>query len=595
MNARKYARTSRREKYGKAQTDGGRKKSRFSRIQFMTVIFIFCMVVIVFRLFSLQVLQHSFYKALAEGQHAISKMLQPDRGEILSYDHYSDEPHSVATNVDVNLLYAVPKNIEDPESVAEKLISYVSLEKEELLLRLSKKDDVYEPLEHNVSDEKWEEIEKLDLPGIEATSERTRYYPEKDIFSHITGFMGYSDDKRVGQYGIEGYYDEELAGEQGMLKSEQDASGRWITVGETTLVSAKDGDDIVLTIDHAVQFFVCDKLAEAVQKHGASEGSAIVMDPSTGAILAMCNAPVFDANNYSDVEDIETFINSAVSDQYEPGSVFKPLAMAAALDMGAVTPSTTYEDTGEVKIDSYTIRNSDLKANGIQTMTNVLELSLNTGAIFSVQQIGNENFYKYVQKFGFGEKTGIELEGENSGNISSLATLRDIYAATASYGQGITVTPIQMISAYAAAVNGGQLMKPYVVEKIIKENGFEVKTEPQMVRQVISAETSRVLRAMLVSVVNKGHAARAQIPGYFVGGKTGTAQIAKTNGLGYEANRHNDTFVGFTPVDNPRFVVLTKINDPKDAAWAESTVVPLFGEIGKFLVDYYQIPPDEVE
>jgi cell division protein FtsI/penicillin-binding protein 2 len=595
MNARKYARSNKKQKYGKASANGGSKKKKFSRIHFLTAFFILCMAVIVSRLFSLQVLQHGFYKALAEGQHAISQLLQPDRGEILSYDHYSNEPHSVATNLDMNLVYAVPKSIENPEEVAEKLLSYISMSEEDLLFRLSKKDDLYEPLEHNVSDERWEEIQKLGLRGIEATSERTRLYPEKDIFSHITGFIGYSGDQRVGQYGIEGYFDKQLAGEQGLLKSEQDASGRWITVGNTTLEKAKDGDDIVLTIDHAVQFFVCDKLAESVQKHGASEGSAIVMDPSTGAVLAMCNAPVFDANDYSNVEDIETYINSAVSDQYEPGSVFKPLAMAAALDMGAVTPSTTYEDTGEVKIDSYTIRNSDLKANGIQTMTNVLELSLNTGAIFSVQQIGNENFYKYVQKFGFGEKTGIELEGENNGNISSLATFRDIYAATASYGQGITVTPIQLISAYAAAVNGGKLMKPYVVEKIIKENGFEVKTEPEIVRQVISAETSRVLRAMLVSVVKKGHAARAQIQGYFVGGKTGTAQIAKTNGVGYDASRHNDTFIGFTPVDNPKFVVLTKINDPKDAAWAESTAVPLFGEIGKFLVDYYQIPPDEVE
>ncbi|MFA6271949.1 MAG: penicillin-binding protein 2 [Patescibacteria group bacterium] len=595
MNARRYAKTTNRQKYGKASANGNGKRKKFSRIHFMTAFFILCMGVVVARLFSLQVLQHGFYEALAEGQHAISKLLLPDRGEILSFDHYSDEPHSVATNIDMNLVFAVPKQIENPEEIADKLSSYIALDKEELLSRLSKKDDIYEPLQHNVPDEKWDEIQKLNLLGIEATSERTRLYPEKDIFSHITGFMGYSDDQRVGQYGIEGYFEEELAGEQGLLKSEQDASGRWITVGNTTLEEAKDGDDIVLTIDHAVQFFVCDKLAEAVQKHGASEGSAIVMDPSTGAILAMCNAPVFDANNYSEVEDIETFINSAVSDQYEPGSVFKPLAMAAALDMGAVTPSTTYEDTGEVKIDSYTIRNSDLKANGIQTMTNVLELSLNTGAIFSVQQIGNENFYNYVQKFGFGEKTGIELEGENLGNITSLATLKDIYAATASYGQGITVTPIQLISAYAAAVNGGKLMKPYIVEKVIKENGFEVKTEPEVVRQVISAETSRVLRAMLVSVVNKGHAARAKIPGYFVGGKTGTAQIVKTNGVGYDANRHNDTFVGFMPVDNPKFVVLTKINDPKGVAWAESTTVPLFGEIGKFLVDYYQIPPDEVE
>ncbi|MFA6392397.1 MAG: penicillin-binding protein 2 [Patescibacteria group bacterium] len=593
MSAKRYAKTGKRQKYGRA--DSNRKPKRFTRINVLAGVFVFCLVVIVIRLFSLQILQHSFYEAMAAGQHAISQLLLPDRGEILSYDNYSDEPHSVATNLDVNLVFAVPKSIENPEETADKLSNYFNLDKEMLVNKLSKENDVYEPIVHNVSDEKWEELKKMEIPGVDAITERSRYYPEKETFSHLTGFIGFSDDQRVGQYGIEGYFDKELSGEQGFLNTEQDAKGTWITVGNTSLEEAKDGDSIVLTIDHAVQFFVCDKLAEAVQKHGASEGSAIVMDPSTGAVLAMCNAPIFDANNYNEVEDIETFINSAVSDQYEPGSVFKPLAMAAALDMGKVTPSSTYEDTGEVKIGKYTIRNSDLKANGIQTMTNVLELSLNTGAIYSVQQIGNEAFYQYVQDFGFGEKTGIELDGENPGDISSLSKLGDIYSATASYGQGITVTPIQLISAYAAAVNGGKLMKPYVVEKVIKENGFEVKTEPEFIRQVISAETSRTLRAMLVSVVNKGHAARAQIKGYFIGGKTGTAQIARTDGAGYDVSRHNDTFVGFTPVDDPKFVVLTKINDPKGVAWAESTAVPLFGEIMKFLVDYYQIPPDEVQ
>ncbi|MBU0612958.1 penicillin-binding protein 2 [Patescibacteria group bacterium] len=593
MNVRRYSKATKRQNYGRASSD--RKKKKFSRIHFLVAVFTVFVVAIVVRLFSLQVLQHGFYEALAEGQHAISQLLLPDRGEILAYDNYSKEPHSVATNLDVNLVFAIPKQIENPEEVSEKLLPYVDLEEEELLRRLSKEDDIYEPIEHNVSDEKWEELQQLNLPGIDATTERTRYYPEKETFSHLTGFIGFSDDQRIGQYGIEGYFDEELAGEQGFLKTEQDAGGRWITVGNTLLEEAKDGNSIILTIDHAVQFYVCDRLAEAVQRHGASEGSAIVMNPSTGAILAMCNAPEYDANNYSEVENIEVFINSAVSDQYEPGSVFKTIAMAAALDMGAVTPTSTYEDTGEVKIGKYTIRNSDLKAYGIQTMTNVLENSLNTGAIHAVQEIGNKAFYQYVSKFGFGEKTGIELEGENPGDVASLATLGDIYAATASYGQGITVTPIQLINAYAVAVNGGNLMRPYIVGKVIKENGFEVETEPEIIRQVISAETSRTIKAMLVSVVNKGHASNAQVPGYFVGGKTGTAQIAKSTGVGYESTRHNDTFVGFAPVDEPEFVVLTKINEPKDVPWAASSAAPLFGDIMKFLVDYYQIPPDEVE
>jgi cell division protein FtsI/penicillin-binding protein 2 len=593
MSAKKYTKATKRKRYAKSSSN--KKKEKFSRIHFLAAAFTIFILVIVARLFSIQILQHSLYEALAEGQHAISQLLLPDRGEILAYDHYSDDPHSVATNLDVNLVFAIPKQIENPEEVAEKLMEHFDLEEEELVSRLSKEDDIYEPIKHNVSDEKWEELQQLDLPGIDATTERTRYYPEKETFSHLTGFIGFNEDARIGQYGIEGYFDEELSGEQGFLKTEQDAAGRWITVGNTLIEEATDGNSIILTIDHAVQFYVCDKLAEAVLRHGADEGSAIVMDPSTGAILAMCNAPVFDANSYSEVENIEVFINSAVSDQYEPGSVFKPIAMAAAMDMGAVTPTSTYEDTGEVKIDRFTIRNSDLKAYGIQTMTNVLEESLNTGAIYAVQQIGNKAFYQYVEKFGFGERTGIKLEGENPGNITSLGTLGDIYAATASYGQGITVTPIQLINAYAAAVNGGVLMKPYIVDKVIKENGFEVKTEPEIIRQVITSETSRTLRAMLVSVVNKGHATRARVPGYFVGGKTGTAQIAKTNGVGYESGRHNDTFVGFAPVDDPEFVILTKINDPKDVLWAAGSAAPLFGDIMKFLVDYYQIPPDEVQ
>ena len=594
MNAKYLKKSKQRKKYSKFSS-ASKNKGQFGRINFLASVFIIFIILIVARLFSLQVLQHSFYEALAEGQHAIYQKLFPERGEIFAQDHWSDKINTITTNIDLNLVYAIPTQIEDPEKVAEAIAPYLDLSVEDILPRLSKKDDVYEPLKHNVTDEKWEAIKALNLPGLDATEEMSRFYPEGESFSHVLGFVGYQDDQRVGQYGLEGYFNEELAGQQGFLKAEQDAAGRWITIGNKLLEEAQDGDDLVLTLDYSIQFYACEKLAEAVQRHGASEGTVIIMNPKTGAIITMCNAPTFDPNNYSQTEDISVFINSAVSDQYEPGSVFKSVTMAAALDTGKVGPNTTYDDEGQVKIGSYTIRNFDGKAYGTRTMTEVLENSLNPGAIFAVQQLGNESFYDYVQRFGFGTKTGIQLEGENPGDISSLSLNKDIYSATASYGQGIAITPLQLITAYSAIANGGKLMKPYLVDKVVKQNGFEVKSEPEMVRQVISAETARTLSAMLVSVVNKGHAKGAQVPGYFIAGKTGTAQVARKDGVGYESGRHNDTFVGFAPVDDPAFVVLTKINDPKDVSWAEGSAVPLFGEIGKFLLDYYQIPPDNVE
>lgn len=593
MSIKKIHRATKRKNYF-SQSSNRSKKKRFERINLLSIIFFVLALLIVVRLFNLQIIQHNFYTALAEGQHSIYQKLFPERGEIYVQDHWSEDRHSIATNIDLNLVYAVPKQIEDPEKATETLAPLIDLPEEELLLRLSKEDDVYEPLEHNVSDEKWQAIQSLNIAGIEAIKEKARFYPEGEMFSQLVGFVGYKDDERVGQYGLEGYFEEALAGKQGFLRTEQDAGGRWITVGDTLIEEAQNGDDLILTIDYTVQFYACDKLQEAVLRHGAEEGTVIIMNPKTGAIIAMCNAPTFDPNKYSEVTDLGLFINSAVADQYEPGSVFKSITMSSALELGKVTPTTTYHDEGQVQIGKYTIRNSDSKAHGTQTMTTVLEESLNTGSIFAVQQVGNDAFYDFVQKFGLGKKTGIELEGENPGDVSPLSLKKDIYSATASYGQGITVTPLQLITAYNTIANGGKLMKPYLVDKIIKENGFEIKTEPEVKAQVISASTARTLGAMLVSVVNKGHAQRAQIPGYFVAGKTGTAQIAKQDGIGYESGRHNDTFVGFAPVDDPAFIMLTKINDPKDVDWAEGSAVPLFGEIAKFLLDYYQIPPDEV-
>ncbi|MBU0670843.1 penicillin-binding protein 2, partial [Patescibacteria group bacterium] len=474
---------------------------------------------------------------------------------------------------------------------AESLSPILNIEKKELEEKLSDSEDPYEPLKKQVSDIEVEAINELGLKGIASREELWRYYPEAGCTSHLTGFLGISDDEQKGQYGMEGYFNEELKGQAGYLKSEKDAGGRFLAIGDSLIEEAQNGDDIVLTIDKNIQFAICERLKTAVEKHGAKEGSVVVLEPKTGAILGMCNYPYFDPNKYSDVEDIEVFMDSIVADQYEPGSVFKVFTMAAGLDMGKVSPSTTYNDTGKVEIGNYTIQNSDGKAYGISDMTTVLIQSLNTGSIFVARQVGDEAFYQYVDKFGFGTPTGIPLAGENKGNISSLEKMKDIYSATASYGQGITVTPIQLAMATGAIANDGKLMKPYLVKEVHKANGFVEELEPEEVRQVLQPATANTLAAMMVKVIDEGHATMAAVPGYFFAGKTGTAQIPSESG-GYDASRHKDTFVGFGPVSDPQFVVMVKIDEPKDVMWSANSTAPLFGDIAKYLVNYLQIPPD---
>jgi cell division protein FtsI/penicillin-binding protein 2 len=572
------------------------KDRRINLLFFLIFILSF---LIIFRLFNLQVLERKFYSGLASGQHEIYEQLFAKRGEIFmkdsrfkKEDYRSLELYPLATNKEFTLVYAVPKEIEDPKKAARYLSKILGIPEEELLAKLSKKDDPYEPLKHKISDEEFVAIKNLDLKGIEFSKEIFRYYPEKNIGSHLAGFVGYNDKgEQVGQYGLEGYFNSDLAGEQGYLKSEKDLTGRLIGFAERDLKKARNGSDLILTIDRMVETVACDKIKEAVERYGAEAGSVIIMDPKTGAIIAMCSFPDFNPNEYSKVENINVFNNPVVFTAYEPGSVFKPITMAAALEEELVNPETTYIDQGSVQIGSYTIKNSDGKAYGLRTMTQVLEQSLNTGAIFVVNKLGNDLFRKYVEKFGFGSLTGIELDTEVAGNISSLKKRGEIYSATGSFGQGITATPLQLVTAFATIANGGNLVRPYIIDEIVKGDGTRIKTEPQIIRRVISERISTLLSAMLVSVIDNGHGKRAAVPGFYVAGKTGTAQISKKDGLGYESNATIGSFIGFAPVEDPRFVMIVKIDRPKDVIWAESSAAPVFGEIAKFLLNYYQIPP----
>jgi cell division protein FtsI/penicillin-binding protein 2 len=268
--------------------------------------------------------------------------------------------------------------------------------------------------------------------------------------------------------------------------------------------------------------------------------------------------------------------------------------MSAAIDAGKVEPDTLYEDKGEVAIGPHIIRNSDGEKHGWQSMTQVLEKSLNTGTIFAVRELGSKLFQQYVKDFGFGERTKIELETEARGNISSLEKSGDIWSVTASYGQGITVTPLQMAAAFSAIANGGKLMRPYIVDRIIDFDGRENITEPEIIRQVISKRAATLLGGMLVRVVEDGHGKRAGVSGYWTAGKTGTAQIPRQQGGGYEEDAFIGSFVGFAPVDDPAFVMIVRIDRPQDVLWAEASAAPLFGEISAFLLNYMEIPPNRI-
>lgn len=549
--------------------------------------------VLIWRLASLQVWGAGDLRDKALKQYSTIRELPAERGKIFYSERKSSELYPLATNRVYNHLFAAPRDVKNASTTMEKLwplISQYETTEETLQARLTKENDIYEPLVHKLTDEALKPIMDLKLDGITTERETWRFYPEGKTLAHVLGFVGASNEKRQGQYGLEGYFEDELAGKDGRVEGDVDITGRLIQTGNLKRVEPESGVDLVLTIDRIIQAFACQKLTEQAERLGADSGDLIVMDPKTGAIIAMCSTPTFDPNEYQKAKDISVYLNPSAAFAYEPGSIFKAITMAAAIDSGKVGPETTYTDTGEVRYGTYTIKNSDNKAHGLTSMVGVLENSLNTGAIFAGEQLGKDDFLSYIKKFGFGKFTGIELGHETGGNINPLSKGKDINFATASYGQGITTTPLQMIVAYAALANGGKLMRPYIIKTKRRDDKVIETTKPEVLGQPISLRTSTIISGMLVSVVRNGHAKRAGVAGYRIGAKTGTAQVAEGGGYG---NKYIHTATGYGPIDNPAFVMLVKLNDPKAGQFAESTAVPVFGDVARFILQYYEIPPDE--
>lgn len=555
----------------------------------VVVLFVFAL-----RLAKFQVWEREMYSVLASDQHDMAYKILPTRGRILIRDRLDGKLYPLAANRDSWTVYAVPRDMKDAVAEAHEIAQIMGLADVDLIAKLANKpDDPYEVIAKDVPYDIVSKLQEKKLPGIGFTRQAARLYPEKNMGGQVIGVVT-TDDQGVlvGRYGIESSFQELLAGRSGILEAEKDARGRRLTLANTKLREAVDGSDIVLTLDRSIQYKACERIKQGVEEYEADSGTIVIMDPQTGAVLAMCSWPDFEPADLKSIKDVSVFNNPATFVAYEPGSVFKAMTMAAGVDANKVGPRTTYTDKGFEEIDDYTIKNSDGKANGVKNMTEVLELSLNTGVIFVERLLGKGVFRTFVTDFGFGKKSGIELKPESEGDISSLDKKGEVFAATASFGQGLTATPIQLTAAYAALANRGTLMRPYIVAETINPDGSVVVTKPEVVSQPVSSRTSQLVTGMLISVVENGHSKLAGVPGYWVAGKTGTAQVAKKAGRGYEADHVIATFLGYAPANDPRFVMLVKFDRPRKVAWAEACAAPVFGDMSEFLFRYWGIKPE---
>jgi cell division protein FtsI/penicillin-binding protein 2 len=537
-------------------------KTKFWMIR---IAFMAAFVGLIVNAYSIQIRKGDYYTKKAQAQQEATGQLNPNRGVIYFTDkNGNDIP--VVLNKEYPTVYAVPKEIENPKDASVKLAYVLGKDYDGVLHSLSKPNDLYELLSEKATKEQVEKIRELNIKGIYVRNETFRYYPFKGMASHVLGYISSSEDGRVGgRYGVELQFDEKLRGTAGIALD--DSSGK-----------PQNGTDLRLTLDRNIQTEGEKIIAELMDAWHAESASFLVQDPSTGKILAMANLPDFDPNEYAK-SSVGHFKNDSLQSVYEPGSVFKIVTMSAGIDSGKITPDTTYVDSGSVTLNGRTMRNWDHKAHGLQTMTNVIEQSLNTGTIFAEQHTGHAIFYDYVKKFGFGEKTGVSLPGEVKGSLANLENGREVNYATGSFGQGLSVTPLQMISAVSTIANGGLLMKPIILQS----------EKPEVVRRVISKETADKVTAMMVSAVDKN--ILAHVNQYNVAGKTGTAFIPDFKNGGYSDNVIN-TYVGYAPASNPRFVILIKLVKPSNAPLAGQTVVPAFKRLTQYLLNYYEIAPD---
>ncbi len=563
------------------------------RIYFLYGAFLFTALVFIGRLYLVQVVQHEAWSAKADRQFSTPSERLFDRGTIFFQDKNGDEI-SAATIASGLTLAIKPHLIASPQKVYDALSTVIALDRATFLQKASDESDTYEVVARRLTEAQGKEIQALGLKGVVLEKERWRLYPGNERAANVIGFVGYKGDSLIGRYGLEQFYEKTLERSNERLYKNIFVEIFSSAKGVLDAQRNEARSDLVTTIEPNVQGFLEGVLAKVDAELSPNSLGGVVMDPQTGEIFALAILPTFNPNEYGDVEDFHVFGNPVVESIFEMGSIIKPLTMAAGLDAGVVTPQATYNDRGYVEANNKTIWNYDSRGRGPHTtMQQVLGESLNTGVAYVVSRLGNKHFADYMRAFGLGEETGIDVPGEVSGKLSNLDTPRDIEYITASYGQGIALTPIATVRALAALGNGGRLVTPHIGKETISDLGISKTLPRPNDKQVISPETSETITRMLVEVVDE-YLLHGEIKkdDYAIAAKTGTAQVTNPATGKYYEDRYFHSFFGYFPAYNPRFIVFFYADYPKGTSFASQTFTYPFRDTVDFLINYYQIPPD---
>lgn len=560
-----------------------------SRIRFLLGAAIFVVVILVTRLYMVQIVYGVSLSQKADRQYLRPNSSLFDRGSI-SFRTKDGDKIDAATLHTGYTLSINPSIIKEPADVYNNLSFVLDIDEETFFKRVEKSDDPYEELAKRLSKEDSDKIEEIDLEGVSLYKDRWRFYPGGDLAAHTIGFMSWKGDEFRGQYGLERQYEDLLNRDSGKAYANffiEIFSG----IGEVLEGKEKQGS-LITTIEPTVQVFVEKEIEQATKDWSSNLTGAIIMDPRTGAIRSMAITPSFDLNTFSEVKNPSVFSNALVENVYEMGSIIKPLTIAIGLDKNSITANTTYEDRGQLTSDGYTIYNHDKRARGIVSMQEVLNNSLNTGVSFVAGKVGNKEFSNYMKKL-IGDKTEIDLPNEAAPLVSNLDSPRNIEHMTASFGQGIAITPMAITRALASLGNGGKLVTPHLVETIEYETGLTKDFTPTDIKQIFSEETSEEISRMLVKVVDDALVGgTVALPNHSIAAKTGTAQIANPNGGGYYDDRYLHSFFGYFPAFDPQFIVFLYTVEPKGAPYASQTLTTPFMNIARFIINYYEIPPD---
>jgi stage V sporulation protein D (sporulation-specific penicillin-binding protein) len=562
-----------------------------SRIRIVAGAFFLFACVLVGKLFLLQFVHANSYSDRADKQYATPVGDIFERGNIFFSSR--DGALVAAGTVMTGFKIAVnPQKVTDVEALYTALTPYIKISHDEFVAKATKPNDPYEEVANRLSKENADAVTAMKIPGVYIYKEKWRFYPGGSLASHTLGFVAYKGDDRVGQYGLEKFYNKTLSKPIGEAYVNFFAEV-FSNIGKS--FSGEKNGDIVTTINPAVQHILEEEMRATFKEWNADQMGAIIMDPQTGEIYAMADVPDFNLNEFNLVSDPRLYGNPLVENVFEFGSVIKPLVVESALDAGAITPETTYFDAGKVIVDKKPINNFDLKGRGTVNIQQILDQSLNTGMVFIESKLGHDKFRDYMKAFAIGKKTGIDVPNETVGLIKNLDSPRNIEYANAAFGQGIALTPFEAIRAFASIGNGGMLVTPHLVKEIKYDDGTKKIMEWPADRNGITKPESSgdTTTRMLVNVFDKAYGdGKYKFDHYSVATKTGTAQVAREDGKGYYEDRHMHSFFGYFPAYDPKFIIFLYLKNPKQIKYASQTLIPPFVKITKFLINYYNIPPD---